>query len=53
MNVHNFTVSSTPAVSAASAAELGKNAKYADIIAGVNFVPIVIETSGVYEVSRH
>ena len=34
--------------SAASAAEINKNAKYADIIAGVDFVPFVIETSGVW-----
>ena len=40
--------SSTLAGSAASAAELNKNAKYADIIAGVDFVPFVIETSGVW-----
>ena len=34
--------------SAASAAELSKNTKYSDIIAGVDFVPFVIETSGVW-----
>jgi len=38
--------SSTLAGSAASAAELNKIAKYTDIIAGVDFVPFVIETSG-------
>ena len=40
--------SSTLAGSAASAAELSKNTKYSDIIAGVDFVPFVIETSGVW-----
>jgi len=34
--------------SQASAAELNKIAKYSDIIAGANFVPFVIETSGVW-----
>jgi len=38
---------STLARSAASAAELNKIAKYSNIIAGVDFVPFVIETSGV------
>jgi len=36
---------------AASAAELSKIAKYSDIIGGVDFVPFIIETSGVW-VSR-
>ena len=36
--------SSALAGSATSPAELSKNAKYADIIAGVDFVPFVIET---------
>ena len=40
--------SSTLAGSAASTAELSKNAKYADIIAGFDIVPFVIETSGVW-----
>jgi len=40
--------SSTLAGSAASAAELNKIAKYTDIIAGVDFIPFVIETSGVW-----
>jgi len=34
--------------SAASAAELNKIAKYSDIVAGVEFVPFVIKTSGVW-----
>ena len=38
----------TLAWSAASAAELNKNARYADIIASVDFVPFVIETAGVW-----
>ena len=40
--------SSTQAGSAAAAAELKKLQKYADIIAGVDFVPVAIETSGVW-----
>lgn len=40
--------SSTLAGSAASVAEANKTAKYADIVAGVDFVPFVIETSGVW-----
>jgi hypothetical protein len=40
--------SSTLAGSAASAAELIKNAKHADIIVGVHFVPFIIETSGAW-----
>ena len=39
---------SSLAGSPASAAELSKSAKFADIIAGVDFVPSVIETSGVW-----
>jgi len=40
--------SSTVAGYAASVAELSRNAKYADVIAGVDSVLIVIETSGVW-----
>jgi hypothetical protein len=40
--------SSCQAGSAAPAAELLKSQKYADIIAGVDFVPVAIETSGVW-----
>jgi len=40
--------SSTLAGSAASAAELNNIAKYSDIIASVDCVPFVIETSGVW-----
>ena len=40
--------SSTQAGSAAAAAEVKKSQKYADIIAGVDFVPFAIETSGVW-----
>ena len=42
----------TLAGSAASAAEHSKNAKHADIIAGVDFVPFVIDTSGVWGEAR-
>ena len=38
----------TSSTLAGSAAELSKNVKYADIIAGVDFVSFVIETSGVW-----
>jgi hypothetical protein len=40
--------SNIQAGSAASAAELRKALKYSDIIAGVDFIPFVIETSGVW-----
>ena len=40
--------SSAQAGSAAATAELLKSQKYADIIAGVDFVPVAIETSGVW-----
>ena len=40
--------SSIQAGSAAAAAEVKKSQKYADIIAGVDFVPFAIETSGVW-----
>ena len=46
--VHTSTSSSTLSGSAASVAKLSKNAKCADIIVGVDFVPLVIETSGVW-----
>ena len=39
---------SVQAGSAATAAESRKVAKYADIISGVDFVPVAIETSGVW-----
>ena len=39
---------STHAGSAAAAAEYKKSQKYADIINGVDFVPVAIETSGVW-----
>jgi len=42
--------SSVQAGSAALKAELNKSRKYADIIAGVNFIPFAIETSGVWGV---
>jgi len=38
--------SSVQAVSATPKAELNKSRKYADIIAGVDFIPFAIETSG-------
>ena len=40
--------SSTQAGIAAAAAEAKKTQKYADIISGVDFVPVAIETSGVW-----
>ena len=40
--------SSTQAGLAAAAAEAKKTQKYADIISGVDFVPVAIETSGVW-----
>jgi len=39
--------SSVQAGSAALKAEVNKSRKYADIIAGVDFIPFAIETSGV------
>jgi len=42
--------SSVQAGSAALKAELNKSRKYADIIAGVDFIPFAIETSGVWGV---
>jgi len=39
---------SVQAGSAAAVAESRKVAKYADIISGVDFVPVTIETSGVW-----
>ena len=40
--------SSTQAGSAAAAAERKKQQKYADVITGIDFVPVAIETSGVW-----
>jgi hypothetical protein len=40
--------SSTLAGSAAASAEEKKTRKYSDIISGVDFVPVAIETSGVW-----
>jgi len=38
----------TLSASTATATKLHKNAKYSDIIAGVDFVPFVIETTDVW-----
>jgi hypothetical protein len=40
--------SSTQAGSAAATAERKKQQKYADVITGIDFVPVAIETSGVW-----
>jgi len=44
----HVSASSTEAGSAAASAEINKTQKYRDIIAGVDFVPVAIETSGVW-----
>ena len=44
----HIQASSTQAGLAAAAAEAKKKQKYADIISGVDFVPVAIETSGVW-----
>ena len=44
----NISASSDEAGSAAAAAETKKHRKYSDIITGVDFVPVAIETSGVW-----
>jgi len=44
----HIQASSVQAGSAATVAELAKSQKYSDIIAGVDFVPFAIETSGVW-----
>jgi hypothetical protein len=44
----HLQASSNQSGSAASAAELKKIEKYSDIIAGVDFKPVAIETSGVW-----
>ena len=43
-----MVASSNEAGSAAAAAEVNKTLKYNDIISGVDFVPVAIETSGVW-----
>ena len=44
----HIQASNTQAGLAAAAAEAKKKQKYADIISGVDFVPVAIETSGVW-----
>jgi hypothetical protein len=43
-----LTAASHEAGSAAATAEVNKTMKYNDIISGVDFVPVAIETSGVW-----
>ena len=44
----HIQASSTQAGSAAATAEVNKTRKYADIITGVDFTPVAIETTGVW-----